>query len=216
MERLEIKATRRQGTGKGVARKIRAAGGIPAVLYGRGAEAVSLEVEAHGFNRAVAGLESINAIINLSVEGQKSVPVVLRDFQTHVISRKFLHLDFHQIDMSKEIHLEVPLHMVGTPKGVKEQGGVLEHSLRQIEISCLPDNIPPFIEVDVSALQAGENLHVGDLVLPKGVKLLSGVELTVAAVVAPGGGEPKVEETAVAEGEEEAEEKTEEKKEEKK
>ncbi|MCB1213896.1 MAG: 50S ribosomal protein L25 [Deltaproteobacteria bacterium] len=190
MERLEIQAKSRSNIGKGAARKIRASGGIPAILYGKGAETVPLEIEAHAFNRAVAGMESINALINLSIDGEQSVPVVLREHQAHVLTRDFLHLDFHKVDLSKKIKLEVPIHVVGIAKGVKEEGGILEHSLRQLEISCLPDKIPAFIEVDVSVLASGDNLHVADLKLPEGIEALTPGNTTVATVVEPASAEP--------------------------
>lgn len=184
MQRLQIKAQPREATGKGVARKLRAQGRIPGIVYGVGVEPLPLSVDHHDFDKALRNTESTNVLIDLEVEGKENVPVMLREYQAGVISREFLHVDFQKIDLSQKIKTEVPVHLVGTAPGVKD-GGILEHTRRTLEVRCLPDNIPAAIEVDISALSLGDSIHVEELTLPKGVEGTAATNFTIAAVVAP-------------------------------
>lgn len=184
MERQQLTANLRQKTGKGVARQLRAKGAIPAVLYGQGQEAMPLSVNTRDFTKAVSSASGINVIVDLQIEGKDRIPVMVKDYQAHVIDRKFLHVDFLKIDLAKKVSVEVPIQLVGKAPGVKE-GGILEHITRTIKVNCLPTAIPNSLEADVSGLNIGDNIHVHDLRLPEGVELVPGSDETVAAVVAP-------------------------------
>jgi large subunit ribosomal protein L25 len=196
MERPQVKANLRQEKGKGAARKIRAKGAVPAILYGVGVEPLPLSVNLHEFDKALEGVEGTGVLIELSIDGKESLPVMLRDYQVDLITRKFEHLDFQKIDLSKKVKLEVPIHLVGKAPGVKD-GGILEHMRRQLEIKCLPTAIPEAIDVDVSQLNIGDIIHVSDIQLPEGVEVLTALDQTVAAVVEPAP-EPTAEEVAAA------------------
>ena len=191
MQRQQLTASLREKTGKGIARQLRAKGSIPAVLYGQGEAATPLFVDSRDFTKAVSSASGINVIVDLKIEGKEQIPVMVRDYQAHVIDRHFLHVDFLKVDLSKKITVEVPIQLTGKAPGVKE-GGILEHITRSIKVNCLPTAIPNSLTVDVSALNIGDNLHVHDLKLPEGVELVAGADETLAAVVAP------VEEVVVA------------------
>lgn len=184
MERMQLKVDLRNEFGKGAGRRLRREGIIPGILYGTGKEAVPVSVNRKVLTDTLHKAGSMNAVFDLEITGQGKVPAMVKDYQAHVLSRKFLHVDFLQVDLSKKVKVEAPIHLVGKAPGVKE-GGILEQITRKLEIICLPTAIPEFLEVDVSSLNIGDNLHVHDLKLPEGVEIAPGVDLTIAAVVAP-------------------------------
>ena len=197
MERLQVKASSRADKGKGAARKIRAKGEIPGVVYGVGMEPLPLQVNQHDFDTVLKGTEITNVLIDLEIDGKETVCVMLRDFQVDIIKRFFTHVDFQKIDLKKKLKLEIPIHLVGKAPGVKE-GGILEHTRRTLEVRCLPTAIPEAIDVDVSALDIGDTIHLSDITLPEGVEPISAADFTIAAVVEPK--EEKVEEAVAEEG----------------
>lgn len=184
MSVIQLKGSRRESVGKGGARKARAAGQIPGVIYGHGETPVPVAVDAREFEVALRGHKGGNAIVNLAVMGASEVTALVRDVQYDPLSRKIVHLDFQHISLTETIEVEVPLHFVGLPIGVKDGGGILEHSVRTLEIQCLPTAIPPSIDVDVTALNVGQSLHVRDINVT-GITILTDGDVTVAAVVAP-------------------------------
>lgn len=199
MKDLCIHADTRCETGKGASRRIRAIGGVPAILYGQGEEATSLKVNRKELKQLFVTAGGTSALFDLAIEGQgQKIPVMVKDYQVDVLSRDFLHVDFFRVNLSEKVTVEVPIHFIGEAPGVKEGGGILEHIARTIEVICLPTAIPEALNVDVSHLNIGDNLHVHDLQLPEGVELLPGSDETIAIVVAPT--EEKVEEVAVVEG----------------
>ncbi|HVP29467.1 MAG TPA: 50S ribosomal protein L25/general stress protein Ctc [Myxococcota bacterium] len=181
-----LHAQKRDKTGKGVGRKLRAAGRIPAVLYGRGTESVPLAVEPRALEKVLAaGHAGMNTLIDLQVDGGAQTVVLVKELQRDPVKGTLLHADLYRVDLSQTIEVAVPLHIVGTAQGVALSGGILDFALREIEIECLPRAIPDQIDVDVSALDIGESLHVRDIVLPQGVTLKSDPDLSVVSVVAP-------------------------------
>ncbi|MCP5468232.1 MAG: 50S ribosomal protein L25/general stress protein Ctc [Deltaproteobacteria bacterium] len=206
MDRLEVQAQNREATGKGVARKLRAQGRIPCVLYGKDIKPVSLSVNDHDFEKTIHQAGGMNSLFDLIIDGKEKMPVMVREYQADNIRRNFLHVDFIQVDLSKKINVEVPVELVGVAPGVKE-GGILDHIQRQLEVICLPTSIPEKIEVDVSGLNLGESLHIHDIKLPEGVEVSGTTDLTIAAVVAPKA--EKVKAASEEEGEGATEEKTE-------
>jgi len=197
----------RDATGKGVARKLRAAGLIPAVVYGKGAETKAISVDPSALQRLLqSGGAGINTLIDLSVDGTTRT-VLVKELQRDPVRGRPLHTDFYLVDLDQKVEVSVPIRLVGRPPGV-ELGGILDHPLREIELECLPRAIPESVDVDVSELDVGQSVHVRDLELPEGSTVRTDVNLAVASVIAPVAvEEPVVEELeegeeALAEGEE--------------
>jgi large subunit ribosomal protein L25 len=191
----------REGTGKGVARKLRAAGRIPAVLYGQGRDSLPLSIDPRALDKVLrAG--GANTLLDLTVQGRSDLgtPVALvKELQRDPLRGAILHADLYQVDLSKTVEVEVPIHLLGKPKGL-DFGGLLEHTLREVALECLPRAIPAAIEVDVSNLEIGDVVHVRDLVLPEGVTLVSDPDLGVAHVALPQAEEAPAEAAAAVEG----------------
>lgn len=178
----------RTGTGKGVARKLRAAGRIPGVVYGPGKQPTPVVLDPRALERVLHGSGSgMNTLIDLDVSGLHRT-VLVKELQRDPVRGAWLHADLYEVDLEKPIRVEVPLHFVGKAKGI-EFGGILDHAVRELEIECLPRAIPDHIEVDVEPLEIGQSLHVRDLTLPAGVTLLSDPDLTVASVLLPAAAE---------------------------
>jgi large subunit ribosomal protein L25 len=167
---------------------IRTSGMIPAVVYGKGMSPVSVSVDSKGFMAMLRGSAGRNALITLNVEekGSKtSFPVLAHDMQTDAISDKVIHIDFLKVDLEQEIRTKVPVVVIGEAEGVKLDAGILVQAIRQVEVKCLPTNIPDKIEVDVTALKIGSSIHVSNLIPPKGVTITSFGDDVVVTVAAP-------------------------------
>ena len=177
-------AEARDATGKGVSRRLRAAGRIPAVLYGKGAESKAISIDPSALQRLLQGSGAgMNTLIELSVDGTTRT-VLVKELQRDPVRGRPLHTDFYLVDLDQTVEVSVPIHLVGRPEGV-ELGGILDHPLREIELECLPRAIPESVDVDVSALQVGDSIHVRDLELPEGASVRTDGDLAVASVVAP-------------------------------
>jgi large subunit ribosomal protein L25 len=194
-----IGAAPRAATGKGPARVSRRSGRIPAVLYGHGEASVPLSVDARSFDRLLHEVSIENTLIDLELEGQSPMKVLVREVQRHPYRDTILHVDFFHISMEEEITVEVPVVLVGTPKGVRLHGGIQDHAMREIEVLCLPSDIPEKIEIDVSELDIGDAVRVGDLTVPN-VQILADAEQAVVSVVPPTVIEEAAPEVAVVEG----------------
>lgn len=184
MNTVEIGIEPREGRGKGPARRLRAAGRIPAIVYGRGKNAVAVAVSAIEFERKVASLEGAHLVSLRGSGGLPDAMVLLKEIQEHPVSGRVLHADFLEVDLSKQVMVMVSLHFTGRCVGVVA-GGILQPVLREIEVRCLPTNIPEFIEVDVSSLEIHGSLHLRDLVFPIGVEPITDVMQTLVTVAAP-------------------------------
>jgi large subunit ribosomal protein L25 len=195
----QLVADRREGTGKGVARKLRAAGRVPAVLYGAGVDATALSVDAKDLYHLLHTGAGTNVLVDLQVDGETHLALP-RDVQRDHIRGRYVHVDFLAVRADAKIVLAVPVHVVGESPGVK-LGGVLEHHLWEIQVECLPTDVPDAIEADVSVLEEiGTSLKVANLVAPEGVTILTSPDESVVAVQQP---QARVEEVVeVAEGEE--------------
>jgi large subunit ribosomal protein L25 len=180
MATATLTAELRQETGKGAARKARAAGRVPAVIYGHRREAQGLSVDARELGRLLERV-SASSVFELSLGGT-TVRTLIREIQRHPVKRTLVHVDFQELVAGEQITVRVPLVFVGTAPGVREQGGLLEESLRELEISADPSGIPDHIDVDVSSLMIGHPLHVRDLALPSGVTALTDAGATVVQV----------------------------------
>jgi large subunit ribosomal protein L25 len=197
-ETVTLSAERRQDTGKGVARKLRASGRIPAVIYGHGREPESLTLSQTELDKVLHQIAGGSTIIDLQVGGA-SVQALIREVQRHPTRKSVRHVDFYEIHAGEKLSLDVPVALLGSPDGVRNGGGVLEQFLREITIEVLPRNIPERIEVDVTDLRIGDSLHVSDLSV-ENAKILADPSATLCTVVPP-----RVEAEPVVEIEEEEE-----------
>lgn len=199
MSDVSLTVEARAGRGKGEGRRLRAAGRMPAVLYGRGQESQALSVDPAALSKLLhASHSGINTLIDLKLGDSESV-VLVRDIQKDPVSGRWIHADLYLVDLTRTIEVQVPLHLVGKPAGI-ELGGILDHPLREVTVECLPRAIPDSIDVDVSALGVGDSIHVRDLTLPEGARILSDPDLAVASVVLPKAEEEKPVEVAPVEG----------------
>ncbi|HWB85521.1 MAG TPA: 50S ribosomal protein L25 [Bryobacteraceae bacterium] len=176
----EVRATR----GKNEARRTRAAGQIPAVIYGAFQNPVAVAVNPREILKIVRSETGLNTIFNLAVKGGETTPVMVVDHQVDPIKSTLLHADFKRIDLTKKIRVNIPVLVVGEPKGVKQQGGLLEIVTRSIEIECLPDDIPEHYVVDVVELMMGQSKRASDVEVAGSVKLVSAPDTVIAHVVA--------------------------------
>ena len=203
METVELRAEPRSMTGKKGAKACRNQGLLPGVLYGRGEKTTPLSVDPKQLDKVLHTHAGSNAIIKLTI-GEKGKPanVVVKDLQVDNIKGTMKHVDFYSISLDRKIRSSIPFKIVGESNGVKE-GGILDRILRELEIECLPMDIPDGIEVDVTELDIGDNLTVSQISVPANVTIVTDPEQTILAVAAPRvEEEPEVEEEVELEGEE--------------
>ena len=200
MDEIALKAQVREKTGKGIAKKLRRQGLIPAILYGPGISPLPLAINPNYVIKALKAEQTATSFFDLEIEGKetKKVKVFIKDFDVHPVTDEIIHVDFYQIAMDKEISVEVPIILKGKPKGV-ERGGILEQNLREITVTALPDKIPAHIELDVSGLDIGDSIHIAELQVPEGIKIEDDPQIPVGTLVAP---EEETTEEAEGEGEE--------------
>jgi large subunit ribosomal protein L25 len=179
----KLVAEKREGTGKGVARKLRAAGRVPAVLYGQGLEPVSLSVDSRELIHVFHTGAGTNVLVDLVVDGDAHLAMA-REIQRDHIKGRFVHVDFLAVSRDQTITIDVPVRVVGESAGVKA-GGVLEHHLWEVQVECLPTDVPEAIQADVTALEIGSSLRVSDLAAPEGATILTNPEDLVVAVQQP-------------------------------
>jgi large subunit ribosomal protein L25 len=169
--KIEVTAFPRTNEGKGASRRLRATGRVPGVIYGAGKDAQSVEFDHKALLRHLRLEAFHSSILDLNLDGHKD-RVLLRDFQMHPWKEQVQHVDFQRIDPKKKIHMAVPLHFLNAEicPGVKIGKGVVQHIVNELEIQCLPDDLPEFIEVDLKDLELGQSIHVDGMKLPKGVE----------------------------------------------
>lgn len=183
---VRLRAEKRQGQGKGDARKLRAEGRVPAVLYGKDTDAQALSIEAHEAELLFQSISVENTMVDLEIQGEKQpVRTLIREIQTHPYRPLLYHVDFYRIREGETLELEIPVHITGTAPGVKNAGGILQQSIHEVPVRCLPSQIPDSIEVDVSSLDLGSTIHVSDLRVGEGVEILLDPEQVICSVVAP-------------------------------
>ncbi|MCX7793105.1 MAG: 50S ribosomal protein L25 [Thermodesulfovibrionales bacterium] len=183
MERVSVNAYRREATGKGVARSLRRKGELPAVIY-RAGTSEPIRIPKAEFIKIIRQTKGENVLVNLQFpEGNRLA--IIKDYQLDPITGELLHTDFQEVLLTETVRLTVKVITKGVPKGVKDQGGILQHTLRELEIEALPDRIPGHIEVDVSGLGVGQSIHVSDLKLEEGIKILTDPEEVIVTVTAP-------------------------------
>jgi large subunit ribosomal protein L25 len=200
MSEFVVAAESRTETGKGSNRRLRGRGLIPGIVYGGGKEAVSVAVSPRQITEILRSASGENTLFDIEIEGKRR-KVILKEFQREPLKGQLLHADFFEVALDKPIEVSVHIELVGTPTGVKNQGGLLDFITRELEIECLPTDIPEKITVDVSDLELGRHLRVSEVELPSDrITLLTDVDVVIAHVVTPRA------DVAAAEEEEEEEE----------
>jgi large subunit ribosomal protein L25 len=198
LEQFEINATVRKKTGNGPARVLRRDGRIPAVLYGPQTEPVLLSVNVKELELILKKSSIGSVILELVIQNGKKVtkPAMIKEFQSHPVSGQFLHIDFYEIDMQRKINVMIPITTTGISKGV-ELGGLLQIIRREIEVFCMPGDIPEAFEIDITDLDIGDSVHVDEIQLGDNIEKAADVNFTVVTILSP-----KVEEVAEEEEEE--------------
>lgn len=187
-KQVHLKATRREGVGRAPARRTRASAQIPAVVYGAHIQPTAIQVDEREVTRLFKHATSENMLVELSLDegGKTSTRLAfIQEIQHHALTDRVLHLDFHEIRADEKLHARVLIVPLGEPEGVRTGGGVLEQVLRELEVECLPKDLPERIEVDVSFLVIGANIHVSQVKVPTGVSVISHSDVPVFTVLAP-------------------------------
>lgn len=193
MASAQLSGSVRENRGKGVARSLRTSGRVPAIIYGHGREPQSLSIDTRELEKLLSHISAENTVIDLSVDG-KSARTLIREIQRHPFKKQILHVDFQELVAGEKVIVRVPIVLMGVPAGVRMDGGVLDQTLRELEVEVDPANIPNHIEVDVNELTIGSSVHVSDITLPEGVEIVGDEDASVCVVSAP---RAAVEETAV-------------------
>jgi len=183
-KQVKLTAERREGTGRAAARKLKARGIVPAIVYGAKMKPEALQVSRREISTVLSHASGENILVDLEVAGEVRT-VLLQEVQHSPVGGDILHVDFHAVSMDEKIEADIPVEPTGTANGVKNFGGLLEQSLRTLEVECLPRDLPDVITVDVSHLNIGDSIHVRDIKLPEGVEAKTPAELTVLSVMAP-------------------------------
>jgi large subunit ribosomal protein L25 len=186
LELIDLKTNIRKTTGNGPARRLRRSGQIPAVLYGPETESILLSVNALEFEKVLKKSISGQVLLNLIIQNGETFTrsAMVRELQTHPVSRDFLHIDFFEIAMDRKIRVKVPVEIIGKSKGV-EAGGILQIVRRELEMLCLPLRVPESIEVDISDLDIGDSIHIGAIAQESDIEVLEEDHFTIVTVVSP-------------------------------
>ena len=187
--KFEISAETRDGFGRSASRRLRRLGRVPAIVYGGGQDPSSVTLDRNSLINQMNLEAFYTSILNLKI-GNKAQPVVVKEVQRHPAKSFVMHLDFQRVVEDEELTLTVPIHFIGeaVAVGVREQGGVIEHAMTDVEISCLPANLPEYLELDVTALELNEILHLSDINFPEGVtstQLAHDIDSPVVAIHPP-------------------------------
>lgn len=188
MEEIFLDVEPRQEIGRAKVKDLRSAGLIPAVVYAEGKKSLAIKVSHSALLRLIHQHRIEGVLINIKVKGDSkhaSRSCLIKEIQYHPVHGDIIHVDFNEISLTKAIKVNVPVVAKGEPQGVKQEGGSLEHILWEIEVECLPTNIPKDIEVDVSSLKIGDAIHIKDISVPSGVKILNDPSAIVLSVAAP-------------------------------
>lgn len=198
---IEVIANKREGQGSSASRRLRRAGKVPGILYGEGKDALAIEVDHKDLMINLRKEAFHSSVLTLNVDGAKEM-ALLRDVQAHPYKPQILHVDFQRIAADHKIHLKVPLHFLNaeTCPGVKLHGGLVSHVMTEVDVSCLPGQLPEYIEVDLAKLDTGASIHLSHIKLPAGVELVQlqrGEDPTVVTII---GAKGETEEAPAAEG----------------
>ena len=180
-----LKAEKREGAGKGVARKLRSAGQIPAIVYGDGQDPLPLQLDAHDTSVLFHRISVDNTIVSLDIAGEGGIDTLVREVQVHPYKPIIMHVDFLRLRKGVAVDVDVPIHLDGVPEGVRLGGGILEQVIHTLSVRCIPSKIPEAITVDVTALDVGDSFHVSDLEDIEGVEYMADPVQTICAVALP-------------------------------
>ena len=205
--KIEINAKERKSKGTGASRRLRHEGTTPGILYGGVKDSISLEIDTKELFMQFRHEAFHASILTLNLEGKKE-SVILRDFQMHPVRNNIQHIDFQRINENEKISVKVPFHFINeeTAPGVKIEGGLVSHIMTEIDISCLPKDLPQYIEVDLGELAMGESIHLSEVTVPEGVELSSLTEENDPAITSISKPKVVIEEEIVTEASEEGEE----------
>jgi len=184
MASANLSVSKRENSGKGVARSLRASGRVPAIIYGHGREPQALSINTRDLEKLLEHISAENTVIDLDVEGTNS-RTLIREIQRHPFKRQILHVDFQELVAGEKVIVRVPVILIGVPDGVRMDGGILDQTMRELEVEVDPANIPNHIEVDVTKMVIGSSMHVSDITLPEGVEVVAEEDASVAVVSAP-------------------------------
>jgi large subunit ribosomal protein L25 len=187
MAYYDLAARVRDKKGKEATKRLRRVKRIPAIFYGPDSDSIKLTVDSSALKTIMNKTAGENIILRLQIEsdkGNETKMVILKELVTDPIKDSYIHVDFHEISMDKKLHVNVPIRLINTPVGVAN-GGILQHVKREMAISCLPDKLLDYIEVDVSNLNIGDSIHFHDIILPEGITSIEEDKLTVAVVIPP-------------------------------
>lgn len=199
MSEQTIEVQPREARGKNANRRLRAAGMVPAVVYGGGRDTVAIQVGRRKVEELLRQSGSEHSVFLLELAGSgKQRHTMIRELSTDPITGEMIHIDFLRVAMDTEVRVEIPIELVGTPVGVKNEGGMADFVTREVEVECLPGKIPAKIELDITPLQIGAHVDAGDLELPEGVELITEASRTIVSVV----GQDRLEEALPEEEEE--------------
>ncbi|MDP2290392.1 MAG: 50S ribosomal protein L25 [Actinomycetota bacterium] len=204
MSNTKLVAQPRTTKGSPAARRLRAEGSIPGVIYGQGMTPISVTVERRELRLALSGPAGSNTVLALEVDG-KSYPAVVKEMQRHPIRRTVAHIDFLQVNMNEEITVSVAVHIIGEAKAVAAEGGLVDAAVDTIEVSCTPNNMPNAFEVDVTEMQMGDVIRLADLTMPNGVTALGDPEMPIVTILVTSAAEAEADLAEAAEGAEGAE-----------
>jgi len=198
---MKVIAFPRKEQGSGASRRLRNAGQTPAIIYGGTTDPVAIALDHNALYHALKKEAFHSSILDMEIEG-KVEKVLLRDFQMHAYKQLVLHADFQRVDPNKKIHVKVPLHFVNAEvsPAVKLGGAIISHVMNELDVSCLPGDLPEFVEVDLSKVEAGASVHLSDITLPKGITAVTHDNPTIATASVPAG-QVAAEEAAAGEGE---------------
>ncbi len=184
MASANLSASARDNGGKGTARKLRSEGRVPAIVYGHGRDPLSLSINTRELEKLLDHISAESTVIDLDIDGKPS-RTLIREIQRHPFKRQILHVDFQELVAGEKISVSIPIVLMGVPDGVRMDGGMLDQTMRELEIEVDPANIPNHVEVDVTKLTIGSSVHVRDLQLPEGVEVLDDGDASVCVVSAP-------------------------------
>ncbi|MEW5918073.1 MAG: 50S ribosomal protein L25/general stress protein Ctc [Gemmatimonadota bacterium] len=184
MATATLSATKRDGTGKGVARTLRREGRVPGVIYGRTRDALPLSINARELARLLEHISAENTVIDLTIDGT-TARTLIRQIQRHPLKRDIIHVDLQELVAGEKVEVKIPIVLQGIPRGVRVDGGILDQVMRELRVRVDPANIPARIEVDVTEVSIGHSLHLNEVKLPEGLEVLDDEDSTVATVAAP-------------------------------
>jgi large subunit ribosomal protein L25 len=184
MATVSLSANSREGKGKGAARSLRSQGQVPAVIYGHGRQPQPLALNARDLDKLLSHIQAESTVIEVTVDGH-TAKTLIREIQRHPIKRQILHVDFQALVAGEKVTVSIPIVLLGVPEGVRLEGGVLDQTLREIEIEVDPSNIPDHVEYDITNMVIGDSVHISDLKVPEGVEVIDDPETSVAVLAAP-------------------------------